>query len=401
MAPPGGAEAFEQLRTLLLGETNRRLDETVDRIEKLDGRLGDDKKLGAATGEVLVEAFQHAEAKRGRDMSHAIAPLVVSAIRAEIKNSKDMMVEALYPITGRLVTAAVSNAFRELVENLNARIDAMASADAWRLRMRALATGRTMAEVALAESDASRLKRALLLERGSGRVLAGWPASEEGDNVDLTSGMIAAITEFASSVYADKGGELRMLDLGASHVFLRASPRVIVAAEFGGDLTGHRESRLDEAFLSIVEKHEKDENAWAPEVLGGLLNEAVADEPAKPKSKTPVIVVGFIALALAGWAAWGPVTRWWRELQICEAYTRAMASHERLSQFPIGLDIDHANERVVLRGLAANTEEPQALADAITAAARPYRVERQVSIVALAAQAEALKDGETRAAATI
>ena len=39
------------------------------------------------------------------------------------QNSKDMMVEALYPITGRLTAAAVANAFRDLVADLNERLD--------------------------------------------------------------------------------------------------------------------------------------------------------------------------------------------------------------------------------------------------------------------------------------
>lgn len=402
MSSAGGAEAFEQLKKLLLGETSSRLDDASKRIENLDSRVGDDKKLGAAVGDVLVDAFQRAEMKQSREMASAVAPLVVSAIRSEIKNSKDMMVEALYPITGRLVTAAVSNAFKELIEDLNTRIDAMTSANAWRLRLRALATGRTMAEVALAETEAGRLKRALLLERGSGRALATWPETAgDTENVDLTSGMIAAITEFASSVYADKGGELRMLDLGSSHVFLRASPRVIIAAEFGGDLSGQREARLDEAFLSIVEHHERDEAACKSEVIGRLLSEAVADAPPKPRSKTPVLVFGLIVAGLAIWALWGPATRAIRGNRINAAFAQALASHERIAQFPIRLEIDHAGERVVLRGLSANEEEPQALVDAITPAAKPYRVERDVSVIALAAQAETLRSGEARAAATL
>jgi len=93
----------------------------------------------------------------------------------------------------------------------------MVSADVWRLRLRALATGRSLAEVALAEADSAKVKRALLLERGSGRVLAAWPRETQGgDHDELTSGLIAAITEFAATVYADRGGELRMLDLGSS-----------------------------------------------------------------------------------------------------------------------------------------------------------------------------------------
>lgn len=410
MSVPDGAEAFERLKTLLLGETTSRLDETRARIDRIDARVGDGEKLAAATGDVLIEALKRAEETRHRELSGALAPLVVSAIRTEIKNSKEMMIEALYPITGRLVTAAVAASFRELVENLNARIDAMVSANSWRLRMRAIATGRSMAEVALAEADAGRLKRALLLERGSGRALATWPAEEEraegapdtgADNVDLASGLIAAITEFAANVYADKGGELRMLDLGASHVFLRASPRVIIAAEFGGDLSRQREGRLDDAFLSIVERHEKDEADCASETIGELLNDALADPPAKPRSKTPVMVVGAVAAALAVWAAAGPVTRAYREWRIRDAYAAAMAAHPGLAEFPLRLDVEHDAGRVALRGLAANEADPQAIVEAVSAVAAPYRVEREVSIVALAAQTQELRAGETRAAATL
>lgn len=400
-----GAEAFEKLKALLLGDTHRRLEQTAGKVEKLDDRVGDEEKLSASIGDALVDAFRRAEEKRPRDLSNAMAPSVVSIIRSEIRNSKEMMIEALYPIMGRLVTAAVAGAFRDLVESINTRIDALVSANSWRLRMRALATGRTMAEVALAEAEAGRLKRALLLERGSGRLLAQWPATDAGGdagNADLESGMIAAITEFSTNVYADKGGELRMLDIGSGKVFLRASPRVIVAGEFGGELSGQRERRLDEAFLSIVELHEKDEDGCTSEAVGQLLNEALAEPPAKPKSKAPVMVFGAIVTGLFVWFSWNPVLHAFRERRIRGAFDEAMSAHPGLAQYPLRLDVEHEGGRVVLRGLAANEAEPQAIAEAVAAAADPYRVEREVQIVALASQtAQDLRAGETRAATTL
>ncbi|WP_457796184.1 OmpA family protein [Methylocystis sp. S23] len=405
LARSGSVEAFEKIKALLLGDTNRRLEETAERVGKLDDRVGDEKKFSVSTGDALVEALKRAEEKRPRDLSNALAPSVVAIIRAEIKNSKDMMVEALYPIMGRLVTAAVAGAFRDLVEGLNARIDALVSANSWRLRLRAMATGRTLAEVALAEAEAGRLKRALLLERGSGRLLAMWPAREEGaegGNADLESGMIAAITEFAANVYADKGGELRMLDIGSGKVFLRGSPQVIVAGEFGGALSGQRERRLDEAFLSIVELHERDDGACTPEAIGGLLNGALAEPPAKPKSKAPVMVFGALVAGLAVWFSWDPALRAFREWRIRGAYGEAMAAHPALAQYPLRLDVEHDDGRVVLRGLAANEAEPQAVVDALARISDPYRVGKEVQIVALASQTQQdLRAGETRAAATL
>jgi outer membrane protein OmpA-like peptidoglycan-associated protein len=396
-----GDRGFEQLKSLLVGDATRRLDDVAERVEKIDAYVGDGKRLEAATADILVEAFRTAEVKRHRELATAVAPLVVAAIRSEIKNSKEMMVEALYPITGRLVTAAVAGAFRDLVENLNRRIDALVSADIWRLRLRALMTGRSMAEIALAEADAGRLKRALLLERGGGRVLAVWPPARAEDHADLTSGLIAAITEFATTVYADSGGELRMLDLGATHVFLRASARVIVAAEFSGELSGSRERRLDEAFLSIVEGHEQDEESFSAQAMGDRLDEALQDEPAKPASKTPIILVALLASGLAIWLSIDPLTRAVRERRIRDAFDDAMGKRVALADFPMRLDIDHAGGRVILRGLTADEEEPRAIVDDIAPWARPYRAELDVKVVVLAPRAADLQTNGERAGARI
>jgi outer membrane protein OmpA-like peptidoglycan-associated protein len=390
MAASGGEnQSFDKLKALLLGDAVARLDAVETRAQRVDAYVGDKSRLEAATADILVEAFRKAEVARHKELASAVAPLVVAAIRSEIKNSKEMMVEALYPITGRLVTAAVANAFRDLVESLNQRIDAMVSADVWRLRFRALATGRSLAEVALADAESASVKRALLLERGSGRVLASWPPeTQSGDHDELTSGLIAAITEFAATVYADRGGELRMLDLGSSHVFLRASARVIAAAEFAGKLSGLRERRLDEAFLKIVEAHEKDEQTPSAIALSDELGEALKEEPAKPASRTPLIVIVCAVAALSIWAAFDPAMRALRERRIDDAYAEALKSHPGLADFPLKLEIDHKDQRVVLRGLSVDENEPQIVLDAIASAALPYRVERDIKTVATTATAQ-------------
>lgn len=401
MSAPSGIEAFEKVKSLLLGETVRRLDETDARLDKIDARVGDEEKLAISSGDVMVEAFKRAEHKRPRDLTAALAPSVVSIVRAEIRSSKDMMIEALYPIMGRLVTVTVASAFRDLVESLNARIEALISANSWRLRLRALLTGRSMAEVALAEAEAGRLKRALLLERGSGRLLAIWPAEEgdEGGNADLQSGLIAAITEFAANVYAYRGGELRMLDIGSGIVFLRASPRVIVAGEFGGQLSRRMERRLDDTFLSIVERHEADEASCTSTALGDMLNDALAAEKSR-RSKAPLMIFSAALAVLGGWLAWDSMLHGWRERRIREAYVVAMAGHPALGKYPLRLEVDHQAEIVVLRGLAADETEPRTLAAELIEAAEPYRVASDVTAVAPVAQMEALRDalGEAHAA---
>jgi outer membrane protein OmpA-like peptidoglycan-associated protein len=402
-AASGESAMFEKLKALLVGDVAERLEsvevkaealhdatQRLDAIEaatkRVDAFIGAPSRLETATAEILAGALRKAEVAGHGELARSLAPLVIAAIRTEIKNSKDMMVEALYPITGRLVTAAVANAFRNLVEELNGRIDAMVSADVWRLRLRALATGRTMAEVALADADAGSLKRALLLERGSGRALAAWPErSPASGKAELTSGLIAAVTEFAAQAYADRGGELRMLDLGASKVFLRASARIIVAAEFAGGLSPARERRLNDAFLQIVEAHEKDEHTLNASALAQILGESLKPER-KPGDKTPLLLVGGALAALVIWAASGPITRALRERRIDAAFAVALAEHKSLADFPLRLDVDHKAQSVTLRGISPNESEAQSVLDAVAPDAYPYSVARDVIVLTPLAQ---------------
>jgi outer membrane protein OmpA-like peptidoglycan-associated protein len=303
--------------------------------------------------------------------------MVVSAIRNEIRNSRDMMVEALYPITGRLVSAAVANAFRELVVVLQQRIDAVTSARQWRWRARAWMTGRPVSEIALAEAGGFRINRLLLIERGSGRLLASWHTAPESDQApELLGGMIAAITDF--SVHALSGaGELRTLDFGGREVVLRASPRTIVAAECAGVLTPESNAKIDEAFLKLVDGI--DHGRPVDEAVLANLADALrpADVASQP-SRASVFVLGGIATAAAAamvWLATLAVLNWRFETRVSDALAAVTASTPALQAFPFNLEFNHARGTVILRGVHPAAADPDRIVAPIRLAASPYRLE--------------------------
>jgi outer membrane protein OmpA-like peptidoglycan-associated protein len=103
------------------------------------------------------------------------------------------------------------------------------------------------------------------------------------------------------------------------------------------------------------------------------------------------MIVGAALAGLALWFAWDPVLNGWREKRIRNAYNVAMESQPALAQYPLKLDVDHAAGLVVLRGLAPDENAPQSVAEAISSASKPYRVERAVTIVAPLARMQELQ----------
>jgi outer membrane protein OmpA-like peptidoglycan-associated protein len=388
-APDHGTEPAEELgllKKLLFRSEQSRLDTLQARTEALSARLGDNARLETATAEVLAGALRRAEVANHRELSQALAPLVLSAIRSEIANSRDMMVEALYPITGRLVAAAVANAFRALVEDINARLDRLLSTRLWRLRLRALLTGRPLAEILLEAAQRPRVRRILALERDSGRLLAHWPADVAPDSQDeMIGGMIAAISQFAAEAFSREHGELRTLDMGASRLLLRASARLIVAAEFLGEPRAADGAKMDAALLALVSSSPEGPDAAA-------LTEVSADfaENSPGKGGRAGQLAFAALLLLIGWAAFGPVRNFLWERRIDAAFARAVAAQPGLGDWPLKLTLDPGRRRAALVGLAPTEADLDALQRAIEGAGTPLGVDMRVARVETPAGPDAI-----------
>ena len=414
MAAPGGqAGEIDKLKALLFSPESARLAAAEAHIDALESRVGDAPRLEAATAEILVDALRRAEVAQHRELAAAIAPVVVAAIRSEIHNSKDMMVEALYPITGRLVAAAVANAFRELIESINRRLDALVSTNQWKLRLKSLTSGRPMAEIALSQAMGANFQRILLFERGSGILLANWSANAgRADNPELISGMIAAISEFAASVLSSQHGELRTLDLGASQVFLRASSQIVLAAETAGDLSRNDQHALDAAFLDLVDRHDRGETIGPADLaaLGEHFDEPGAVDARAGKSK--VGIAAAVLSLLVGLALIIPILHWQREAAIARALERVRAANPALRAYPLHYEVDNSAGKVLLQGLAGSPADAAKAIAAVTAGATPYQVIPDIAIVASEAQLQAsaaqasaltarIQDLESRTAAAL
>lgn len=323
-APLGSGADLGRLKQLLFKPEQAKIEALQSQCDAFAQKIGDDARFEASTAQVIAGALRKAEVSGHRELSAAIAPLVVAAIRSEIVNSRDMMVDALYPITGRLVTAAVANAFRDLAESLEQRIDALLSTELWRLRIRALLTRRPLSEVVLEAAGRPRLIRLLALERDTGQFLGSWRADGQADeSVALVSGLIAAISQFSAQAFAREHGELRELDMGASHVLLRASARMVVAAEFSGAPDGADKRRMDAALFDLI-----DGGAPLDESALARVAQSFSQKPQAKRSRASRwVLAGFFAAAFFG-ALYVPARDAIRDRRIDAAFVQAQAAQK-------------------------------------------------------------------------
>lgn len=398
MGAIGQNREIEQLKTLLFEQEAERLRALETDVASLRHYVGGADRLETATASILIAALERAEIDRPRELANAIAPSVVSAIRSEIRNSRELMVDALYPIIGRLVSSAVANTFKELVAFLEQRLNALTSMELWIGRIKSLVTGRPISEFVLANSNPPRVNRLLIIERGNGRLIADWKReASQDERADMLSAMVAAILEFSVQALAGEG-TLRTLDFGGREIVLRDSPRFILAAECTGSLRPADNTRINSLFFDTIENLDRGTSPPAT-MLTSLVAAIEADPLArrKPSRRGRIILFCLLALGFAvlAWLTALFVTRTLLERRTNAALQQLVAQQPLLTSFPLRLDYDHHNRSLQVSGIEPSQVDIAPVIGTLGETAAPYRIINRIGIVPGLDQTTALQAGVT------
>ncbi|MDH3638332.1 MAG: OmpA family protein [Gammaproteobacteria bacterium] len=251
----------EQIKRLLLSEELDLLDKLRRQCDFLGDRVQDDSSIRETIRPVIIDVLRDAGVEDHERMARVLAPLVLASMREEIRNSSDMMVDALYPITGRLVAAAVTNAFRELMETLNEKLESNFSVARFQARIKSKITGQSEAEILLQRNPPFTIEELLVIHAPTGLLIAH-AGNEQGTDADgktaLIGSMLTAIISFVREAISDDQSEdLRTLSFGASQLFVQNSPGIILAVRASGTKPAAFDKALEALFNDFLSR-------WSP-----------------------------------------------------------------------------------------------------------------------------------------
>ncbi len=277
--PPQGVKLLKELlferETMRLDELTRRLDAEAsagkqregllsERLDAVFERAGTEERLLHSVSNIIDGALRAAEIVRHEPLSQAIAPLIVRTIKIQLRDSQDEMVDALYPITGRLVKSYVQAEVNRRMIEINARLGGGRPAA---LASKSAATGVSMGDLALADANRLRVEEVFLVRRGSGDLIAHWEkdtpaegaARPGGSNRDvLISGYISGIMTFSEEAFGAAPGSFRTLELeDGDRIFVRGSAAHLLAVRCRGTAGPVAEQVIDEVFLDTLERYQQ------------------------------------------------------------------------------------------------------------------------------------------------
>lgn len=405
----------KRLKSLLFKNEQQAITDMRSLLDAHHERIGSDDGMRESVSGVLAGALRDARIKQHKQVADAIAPIIVEGMKREIKNSRDEMVDALYPIMGRLVSAYVSSAMADVMNQTNQRLESGLSGRFLYLRGKALLTGQSYQELAVADRQMFQINELMLIRRGSGMLLdhlkldmdEALAESSSSHDSTMVSGVVAAIHDFAQEAFSGNKSVLRSVDMGDETIYLRATSGLILAVVGKGKARRKLERALDAELLTLLEERssdiaqlEDDATEHSPKILPAVAERLmnVQLEASQKKPILAILLVGLLAAGIAGYVAWSAYGGWQTD-RLRSAVLTAIAEQPEFEGFPVQVEIASDRSQVQVAGFAPSIAARDKLVESIDQAAGAISVAAKFNIIPSVAGVETrLSAAENRVA---
>lgn len=222
-------ELEENLR--LLTAKTKNIKQSYLTLEK---NLKDPQKVTELIDLGLLPALNQGIEKDPLVYGQTIAPLISPAIRNQIRNSRDEMVEALSPIIGQTIGKAIAEAFQDFRRRLDAQLKQNVNPGQLFQRIRANLKGVSDSDMLIRSSFAYEITHVFLIHRQTGLLIKQLSLKTDRQNMDLISGMLTAIRDFAQTTFGQEDSELEDIQFGASHILIKVGRYAYISAVVEG-----------------------------------------------------------------------------------------------------------------------------------------------------------------------
>lgn len=328
---------FERLKELLLGAERAALDAHAARLAGLEQERQRIEALEQARKDLpkrLPQLLERAGREDGPRLARALSEPVASALGGAVRQQRQAIVDALFPVIGPIIRKAIAESLRALVGDLNRALESSFTPRGLRWRFEAWRSGASYAEVVLHHTMRFRIDHLFLIERDSGLVMYRESAPDLPDlDSDAISGMLTALGEFVKdSVGRTDGAALESARVGEHLVMLLEGPRLNLAAFVRGvpppALRESLQARLETIHarladpMAAIDARDSDLGmAFAEQLSLQKVDDAVRQRDQRPMSspsRLPLAIAAGLVVALVA-GLWLRDWMWSRRMARLEA----------------------------------------------------------------------------------
>jgi hypothetical protein len=181
-------------------------------------------------------------------------PFLSTAIKIQIRDSQDEIIEALYPIIGKLIRKYISAEIEMISQKIDYQLQQTFSAEAWWNRFVAFVRGKDYKEGIMDKVVDATIEEIFVIDQDSGLLLGHYSFNNLID-ADMIAGMLTGIKSFVEQAFMTGPQELEALEYSGYKIVVNSFHRMYVACVVQGTLTGSMKAKIYDSVLDFCERN--------------------------------------------------------------------------------------------------------------------------------------------------
>ncbi len=230
------AKLFDQLKNILLKEER-------EEIQKVQETIYKEENLSKQISPIVTEHIEFLK----QNFPEEFKVVVDDMITHKIKNSKEEIVNAIYPEVGKMIKKYVGHQIQILKEGIQSQIKGKGIFGNLKARM---GFGNAEEEI-IQNLDPTVIEEIFIVQKYSG-LLAGSATRNNMVDRDVVAGMLTAIKSFVEDAFKRDNEELETIEYGSYRIFLQTFPSWYMAVALSGTLTTKEKDELSNKILDFA-----------------------------------------------------------------------------------------------------------------------------------------------------
>lgn len=232
---------FELLRELLLEEDREKFKALSDEIVLREN-------MAARVDPIIDEKIDDLR----ENFPEYFGGTITATIKTQIRDSQDEVVDALYPIMGKLIKKAIMVEINRLSESINQSVKKTFSFKEYFNIFKRKVSGVSDGDAALSNALKPTLEEIFIIEKDSG-ILLGNHSTGNIANKDMISGMLTAIKAFAEDAFAKEGQDLEDIKFETFQISLYNFNTIYIAIAISGVQNADFKENLNDKINDFAE----------------------------------------------------------------------------------------------------------------------------------------------------
>ena len=235
-------DKIQILKDILFAEDSVYIEKIAHRIENLENTINDKQKFSSKVDPIILQQLEEFKTS----IPVTLGPTITATLKAEINKNKDEVVDALFPILGKMIKKYIAHEIKMLSEKINRQLSFQDKVKSW------FGSSSRKQEI-INELVESHIEQVLLIEKESGLLKASYSITETIDE-EMISGMLTAIKHFVEDAFGKKNQNLELIDYELYHIHLQSFNDYYIAVILSGHYTTQAKDKVQNLIFDFFEK---------------------------------------------------------------------------------------------------------------------------------------------------